>query len=452
VCEPSLRRQSRSFLSPAEATAATTEAANTQSGTATRTETGVLNTTAGLSSSVRDFVPLLNFTGVISGVTKDDDTGVLNVDFNLAAFSEDRNVQFRAVIDTSPTLFEAIVNALPEDKRDERTEALLKDAADLDNVTLEVSYNVTGRRFGRAFQQYRNRFESLFRQVLAEHQDQDRDVNLDFFSIFRDFPAINFTDATFGQMGPARTTIESRVREIIEKEVALQKSIETMLQERRLGLFGQLVNNQPQLNFTISKALRDELFGPEGVSGRIAYEMGFANINGLDKQSQHVCDIADQLSATRDELTRCLDAYTSYVRAREGDIETGSRLSFFAEFTSVDDYSFQLPDDGVDLNIAGGTKWSAGLDYGRLLGVQADGTASARIDIAAAFESPANEDLGNKRFIVGLTITKNFGDISLPFGIVYANKGEFLTDVDRQLSAQIGLKFNLFSGLDKASQ
>jgi hypothetical protein len=33
--------------------------------------------------------------------------------------------------------------------------------------------------------------------------------------------------------------------------------------------------------------------------------------------------------------------------------------------------------------------------------------------------------------------------LTVPFGIVYANHGEFLGDVDKQLSAHLGLKFDV---------
>ena len=49
--------------------------------------------------------------------------------------------------------------------------------------------------------------------------------------------------------------------------------------------------------------------------------------------------------------------------------------------------------------------------------------------------------------MASLTITKKLGEISVPLGIVYANNPKFLTDIDHGLSAHVGLKFNVFSGL-----
>ena len=50
--------------------------------------------------------------------------------------------------------------------------------------------------------------------------------------------------------------------------------------------------------------------------------------------------------------------------------------------------------------------------------------------------------------LLGFTyeLTRKVGNLSIPFGIVYANHGEFLGDVDARLSAHLGLKFNMSGG------
>jgi hypothetical protein len=101
----------------------------------------------------------------------------------------------------------------------------------------------------------------------------------------------------------------------------------------------------------------------------------------------------------------------------------------------------------LDVALEHGTSISAGLDYGRLLGVGDAGDAAGRVDASICYERPPG-DAGEPRFVTSLTITKKLGDISIPFGIVYANKPRFLTDVDHGLTANVGLKFNLFPGFE----
>lgn len=108
-----------------------------------------------------------------------------------------------------------------------------------------------------------------------------------------------------------------------------------------------------------------------------------------------------------------------------------------------EDYHFTSADPALDLVMAKGTRWTAGADLGRLLGVEEDGAAAGRIDGSVRFERPADKT-GDRRFVTSLTVTKKLGDVSVPFGIVYANKPKFLGDVDHELSAPVGLTFNLF--------
>ena len=51
------------------------------------------------------------------------------------------------------------------------------------------------------------------------------------------------------------------------------------------------------------------------------------------------------------------------------------------------------------------------------------------------------------RLVASLTITKKLGELSIPFGIVYASEPKYLTGVDHGLTANVGLKFNLFPDL-----
>jgi hypothetical protein len=43
---------------------------------------------------------------------------------------------------------------------------------------------------------------------------------------------------------------------------------------RPRDLYGQLVTNQPQLQISASRAFRDDLFGPDLLSGRVSFEVG----------------------------------------------------------------------------------------------------------------------------------------------------------------------------------
>ena len=65
-----------------------------------------------------------------------------------------------------------------------------------------------------------------------------------------------------------------------------------------------------------------------------------------------------------------------------------------------------------------------------------------RVDFEAAYDSNLDDDDNYKsRFVVTLTYTRRFGEMDIPFSIVYANKSEFLEGTDQQIGLHVGLKF-----------
>jgi hypothetical protein len=57
-------------------------------------------------------------------------------------------------------------------------------------------------------------------------------------------------------------------------------------------------------------------------------------------------------------------------------------------------------------------------------------------------DSNLDDDTTNEeRVTAALTYTRRVGDMDMPFSIVYANKDEFLGEVDHQLGINLGLKF-----------
>ena len=59
-----------------------------------------------------------------------------------------------------------------------------------------------------------------------------------------------------------------------------------------------------------------------------------------------------------------------------------------------------------------------------------------------SYDSNLDDDDSNKeRITASLTYTRRVADMDMPFSIVYANKDEFLGEVDHQISMNFGLKF-----------
>lgn len=418
-----------------------------------KTETGELDSLRGLTSSVKDFLPILRFAGVIGDITKDDDSGVVAVALNTRFLSRggltlDPSFQAKALIATKPDLYSRIRDSLPEAERDKIAQTLLGDT-ERRNFTLEFSYNVTSRRLGRAFRLHSRMFQKLFESSYSRIKPEEALANQLLVTVTQiavtGSTPHNIAETPWKELPEAkRTAIDSVIRTgLTSGAFDLGRAFRSVLQQTGLHLFGQLVNNQPQLHFTFSKSFKDSLFGPEAWSGRMTYEMGIDN--SLNAMVEHADTACDQWSDAT-QAAGCLSKLEEFTRdsGTMARIKTGTRLAFFAEFSNSLDYSFSSVPHSIAIAAPSTTAFSVGVDYGQLYGVLDDGTASARLDASLKWDRPAEESGANSRFIASVTVSKRFGELSIPLGLVYASKAEHLKDVDHVLSAHVGLKFKLF--------
>jgi hypothetical protein len=426
-----------------------------------KTETGLSELPTGLSSSVKDFLPLLQFGGVLGNVNSNDNTGVVTVALNTpfvgsGRLTKDHAFQLKGLIETKPKLFDPIAQRLPKANRDALEKELLA-TPNRQNVTLQFSTNLTTKRLGRNFEQYQKVLDDLFlglfvqgSKIVASETKEiefERALNrlgrtngqIDVFEHTRMFeipPQVGKTAAE------RRQEIELAIFHVAENEIARAAAFDAGIKGSGLYLFGQLVNNQPQMNFTISRVFRDPLFGPKQLSGRVTYELGWGNnVNAFLDSAGAACQ-----TYSSPACVAALKAFTASAETKAA-IKAGARIALYGEFTTNDRYSYQLSDQNISLLYDNATKASVGADFGRLIGVEDDGAASARIDGSIRGDWSSDQTLSKNRFVASITLTKKFGDISIPIGLRYASKTEFLSDFDHGITANVGLKFNLFPGI-----
>lgn len=421
------------------------QAARAQTDVKKKTETS-LQDLNGLSSSMKDFLPLLQIGGALGDVKTDETTGAVSVALNArflgpsGKLTQDPSLQLKAVIETKPKLFDELRQRLPEANREALEKSLLGGKTDAEHSTLYVSYNFTSRRLGRNFAQHMETYRQLFGQAAppatAEAAQLDAAVRRELIIALGKDVSL---DDKWGEI-PAATRLAAQpiLFKNARAHLALQMAFADSVKRSGLDLFGQLINNQPQLTITASRSFRDDLFGPDLFSGRATYEMGLGNnLNGFFNEFDP--------RRCKDEPEKCLAKYSGYVNdgSTRANIKAASRLAVYAEFVQHEAYHYANESAGLDVTLAKGTTLAGGLDFGRLFGVNDDGAADGRVDASLRYErrSEAPEET---RFVASLTVTKKIGELSIPFGVVYANKPRFLVGVDKGLTASVGLKFNLF--------
>ena len=406
------------------------------------TETG-LTEIAGLSSSVKDFLPLLDIAGLLGPAQKDDKTGAVTVAFNTRLFTADPSLQIKTVIETSPKMFADLKKLVPEKDRDAVEKQLLAANTDTNNFLLALSYNVTNGRLGRAFEHHGALLNALVQEAVAAPVTTAVQLRADLTRQLIEIigPKVGLDDTPWEKI-PVETQrrAENVLMAAVQSDVALNVAFTSAIKSSGMYLFGQLVNNQPQLQFTATRTVRDPLYGPEVTTGRVAFEMGLGNsLNAALKT-------VDRSQCEKSRAT-CLAALATFAKDPRvlARIKSGSRLAFYVEAVHNADYDVQYPSVNLALAIPAGTGVTAGLDYGQLFLVNDEGAADARVDASIRFEHPSKAD-AEDRFVASLTVTKKLLGFSIPFGIVYANKPKFLGEVDYGLSANLGVKFNLFNG------
>ena len=421
-----------------------------------KTETG-LDSIAGLSSSVKDFLPLLQLSGALGEMSKDDRSGAVSVALNLPNLpglgNDDKRKEFqvKAVIETSPKLFEPLRKQLAPAKDAEALEKqLLKGSEKKDNYAIHVSYTYTGHNFGRDFAQYAGLYGQLFEQVVKSVVVSDRVFARARMKLSDAAGSGILLDETpWSKIDELkRKDLEPLITDVVAKDLASDEAYATAVRQSGISYFGQLVNNQPQLIVTASYSQRDDLFGPNLTTARVSYERGLGNnINAaLSSYDPRTCAVPP---------IECLyNAYKTFATtaAKQNRIKNGDRLSFYAEVVHNAAYNFTRADPALAHAIDKGNSVSVGVDLGRLLGVDDSGTAGGRFDLSVRGEWPADDpknpaNATQNRVVASATITKKMGEISIPFGLIYASNPKFLTGFDHGLTANVGLKFNLFPAL-----
>lgn len=416
---------------------------------APKTETGLSDLPNGLSSSTKDFLPLLQLSGVLGPVVSDEKTGVVTVALNPRTGANFRNFQLRALVNSKPTLFKPLKDALDET-------ALKKLQADFDKgknrqeVTIETNFNLNGYRSSRnlaAYQTLVDQFFELATRDISSRSNAATQAALIAMDDLLEGTGSSVNDAFEKIPATKRAALEALAIQWATANAAGEKAVDSAMKDSGLMLLAQMVNNQPQRVATVSYVSRDPLVGPNKVIvGRFAYERADgADLNSFLKDHGRYSGCV-----AKKNIESCFEDFRAYIaeEGRQEKIKAGLRFSAYVEFTTrTEDY---VPyRDGATaplVDIKKGTIATAGADFGRLLDVEEDGKAGGRVDGSLRWDYDRNA-ADRHRVVASLTVTKKLGDVSVPIGLVYATKGPAPGTYDYGLSAHVGLKFNLFKGL-----
>lgn len=419
--------------------------------------TGMDTGGATLQSTTKDLVPLAAVAALLGQGDGVNDQGdiVANLNFLLPGGLAGRNSQLQAVTATEPELSAAVREALPEASRDSLAGTLAEKISGGDQVAVSFTYNLQSLNRGRSFELYRNRYRALVSPMvdqMTKQQTKADTLSDAAFDLCPDAFAEDEEKTAFADIAAkCGEEAELRVRALIAAEASAflepLANLRANLTTKGFDRFGELVANQPQLHVTLTATEREPLVGADTMSGKVTFEWARVNLAHAMSEDCHrrLEQGGDLVPAFVDD---CAREYTSYVTANDAEITEGERISFTIEYESVESLvvplSTLLPDAGVeDFRSPSSKTRIAKLGWSRnFAGLQGQPT---RFDLVAGYEDVTDDPARRDRLVATATMNLKLGGMDVPFGIVYANHGKYLGEVDQQFSAHLGLKFDLKS-------
>jgi hypothetical protein len=430
-------------------------------------------------SAIRDFLP--RFAGTLLSSDPSSDLSALDLRFNAPTGSGGRR-RFGFTLQGGLTLhsaelFAPLVDSIPASIRDVSKKRLQDELEDGDDATAFTSLNVESRRLGRNFRNQQALVDHVAAAIAAEadritkHEQQVKmQAFLDFSRRLGQMESIDparlddarCVDVTRNPVVPLqagriqvgcltsdlRSDLESLLGPLSHAQAARVLTMERVLGENGFDRLADLVNNQPQLNVSVEYRTRVRTVGPDEWAGKIRFETGFANMNGLRRH----CPGADPPAPGRvgvevDGLLRCLREYTRAPGVTRS-LARSDRLWFEGEVRFRPSYHAVLEDDSVDFTLGPATGFGVSGGYGRYLG-SATGRKDSRdrIDLHLSYDYSDGEVFRHSRFLAGASFTlKVSGNVSGVMGLAWSNRPEFVDGADRRLHANLGLSYKFNRG------
>lgn len=420
-----------------------------------------------LQSTTKSFLPLLSLATLLGqgNVTENQGDIIADLNFLLPGGFGGKNSQLQAIAKTEPVLASAVQDALPADSRDELAGKLENELAAGDDLVVSFTYNMEGLKRGRDFELYRGRYQALVQPFVIQMVGTQAASNTELAASLNevrctgadDLEDVKFSDIEKPENEKcgadpatrkakaliARRKVAAAARDFYSKLLTLREQ----LVATGLDRFGELVANQPQFHLSIQYTERDALVGPTATSGKLTYEWSRMNLNrALGSGECHQKLEEDAAKANSTLVGECLTHYEAFITSHGKDIADSERFSLSVEYESNDSLEVPLatllPGSGLtDLKLPGSKKTIASLGWSRnFAGLQDQPT---RLDVVARYEDVSDDPARRDRLVATASFELKVGQFDVPVGLVYANHGEFLGEVDEQLSAHLGLRFKL---------
>lgn len=417
-------------LSETTAQAGEEEKAETADAVAAATKSTDLG---GTTSSRRDLLSKF-FVGLGLGTANEEEDGdlVLQLKPEILELGPENPLLVQLVVH-KPVVFDKLVDAHPETGRADFREALESKLDGVDDAELQLTWTRNSDRYGFRSEAFIAAFEAV-----------SSVAGPDSTAALMDKLAELGESASRMTIGALRLSEPDKARafqELAQRNTCELESTVTRLHEKLSAIeFDKLVRNQPQLAVDGGYRQRGGVTGPDEWSLKATWELGLVNLNKLDKQ----CDLDG--SANPALLVACMENYTTDHKAA---LDSSPRIAFKGEYGEIAAFDFASSALAQPFHSDRAHKAIASITAGKYFLRKSKDTGDTAVDLEASYEDISGDPKRNDRLVATLTFSQKLSAGNLlgrngtgALSLVYANKPEFLPEVDRDLSVHVGLKWN----------
>lgn len=427
------------------------------------------STSPGAQGAVIDFLPALVGSLGLQGLSNTD--GNLNFD-KVFELGKGWRLDLGTTAFTNAEVFEPLKTKLSEAEHDDLAGELDEAIGDFDKTDfrglLTWHWGIGRHRFGRDPVQYQAHVERWFEDAVTRVEETpifrwrgraDTRVFIDRFPGFLTERIDSLKDEDQTPLTATEiATIEASLVEVAKETKEMVRSIDEALS---LDTIDELIANQPQFIVRGGYSERRDFTGPSERSGGVDLEIGLSgNLNDFFSWAKdHPSQCPEGTDPAAPYSLACLQAYLGQnagllgMSQEKAAAKLGHRLAIAYSYIDTDPFSFTDDDNDFSFALDGAEKHSGSLTWGfyfsqfqlpNLLpgGSASQPTGTARFDLESKYDDVTGDPMLQSRWTATATLSQKMSDNTvLSISAVWAEKPEYRGEVDEEVSANFGFKW-----------
>ncbi len=400
--------------------------------------TGNAAAVSGSESAIKDFLPRFATALAIPGLSSLPKA--LGFSFNTPANDPVWRLPFALKVEgvaNEPMLSEALANAIPLTLRPTVKDSVTKTLAEFGDLKFTLALNAENARWGRSIVSNKDTIDAIIGEMFApdlaklvdvqgvlasDEIDNLQPINAACGDGPRPLMALNcFNEVDRQKLVDAVMGVSQVFNDF--SELARKK-----LRTSHLDRLSDLINAQRQFSVSSQARVRDRLVGINEQQLAVRFEWSPVSLNS----ARDYCHGTLAYSCLRqylgqDGIMRALDA--------------GHRFWFTADLSNVSAYNFALAADSARVVRPRSLAMEPAIGYGSYLGII---DQKVRVDVELRYRRSDNQSVREDRVTSSVALTQKVNDQSnAVLTIRWANKPDFLGDVDRAWRANLGYSYKI---------